>query len=89
MSRKACVAVLMASVVAGSQARGASMTLLDQQFENYYTISYALDYPGDYLAQTFTLRNSGLISTVGLQSPCSTTPSTATVLIYLPRNTRQ
>jgi len=45
----------------------AAEVVIDQEFVAPTNINYFFDYPGDYMAQTFTLRNSGRITSVGLQ----------------------
>jgi hypothetical protein len=47
--------------------------VLDQEFKlpNHSGINYYLDYPGDYLAQTFTVRHTGELAGVGVQASVS------------------
>lgn len=47
--------------------------ILDQEFMlPYHTgLNYYMDYPGDYLAQTFTVRTSGELAGVGVQASVS------------------
>ena len=40
--------------------------IVDQEFAGPYNLNYYLDYPGDYMAQTFTMRNSGQIVELGI-----------------------
>lgn len=44
--------------------------IVDQEFKlpENTGINYMIDYPGDYLAQTFTVRNTGLLAGVGVQA---------------------
>jgi hypothetical protein len=41
--------------------------VIDQEYVGPSTVGYILDYPGDYMAQTFTARNTGQITSVALQ----------------------
>lgn len=45
----------------------AAEVVIDQGFVAPENVNYYFDYPGDYMAQTFTLRNTGRITSVGLQ----------------------
>lgn len=42
-------------------------TIVDQEHLASTSIGYILDYPGDYMAQTFTVRNTGKLTSVEVQ----------------------
>lgn len=44
----------------------AASVIIDQEHVSN-AVGYILDYPGDYMAQTFTARNTGQITSIGLQ----------------------
>jgi hypothetical protein len=41
--------------------------VVDQEYIGPTSKAYYFDYPGDYMAQTFTARNSGQLTSIGLQ----------------------
>ena len=44
-----------------------AQTIVDQEFSAWDNVSYYLDYPGDYMAQTFTVGHSGRLKEVGIR----------------------
>jgi hypothetical protein len=49
--------------------RARAQVVLDQEYVVGYpgALNYTLDYPGDHLAQTFTVRHSGILTRIGIQ----------------------
>jgi hypothetical protein len=45
----------------------AAYVVVDQEYVGPSASAYSLDYPGDYMAQTFTARNTGQIVSIALQ----------------------
>ena len=56
---------MLAWLLSGSAAT--AQTIVDQEFLGWTFASNYLDYPGDFMAQTFTVRNAGQIVEVGVQ----------------------
>jgi hypothetical protein len=59
-----CLATILACLAASTAAAD---VVVDQEHVGPTTVAYSFDYPGDYMAQTFTLRNSGQLTSIGLQ----------------------
>lgn len=45
----------------------ASPIILDQEFPSFSSAGYSLDYPGDAMAQTFTVGTSGRLHSIGIR----------------------
>lgn len=69
MKHYLCCQLLMIALSQASQAA----VILDQEFKlpPHTGTNYYIDYAGDYLAQTFTVRNSGELAGVGVQASLS------------------
>lgn len=60
--------VPLAAILTGFVASSAvAEVVIDQEYVGPSSAAYYFDYAGDYMAQTFTLRNTGQITSVGLQ----------------------
>ena len=57
---------LLVILLVVTASRSFASTILDQEHDSY-NWNYYLDYPGDYMAQTFTVRNSGKLAEVGVE----------------------
>jgi hypothetical protein len=57
---------LVAILVCLAASTAAADVVVDQEYVSN-AVAYFFDYPGDYMAQTFTARNSGQITSIGLQ----------------------
>jgi hypothetical protein len=62
---KSCIYGILAAFLFVSNACG--QVVVDQEYLGNYSTGYYLDYPGDYMAQTFTVRNSGQLLGLGIQ----------------------
>lgn len=64
-----CYATCLVLLLVGVQAANAEV-VLDQEFKQppRAGINYYHDYPGDYLAQTFTVQNTGRLTGIGVQA---------------------
>jgi hypothetical protein len=59
-----CLQLLLFLVLIQSAS---AMPVIDQEFPAWDNVGYYLDYPGDYMAQTFTVRNSGQMISLGIR----------------------
>ena len=57
--------IFLLVLLAMTASKTFAATIVDQQFRGS-NFNYYLDYPGDYMAQTFTVRNSGKLASVGV-----------------------
>jgi hypothetical protein len=55
----------LAWLLSGSAAT--AQTIVDQEFSGGFSASYYLDFAGDFMAQTFTMRNGGQIMEIGVR----------------------
>lgn len=58
---------LAAALIGLLTCPAAADVIVDQEYVASANKSYTPDYPGDYMAQTFTVRNDGQLTSVGLQ----------------------
>jgi hypothetical protein len=58
---------LVAILICLAASTAAAEVVIDQEHVGPINIAYSFDYPGDFMAQTFTLRNSGQLTSIGLQ----------------------
>ncbi|BBO36532.1 hypothetical protein [Lacipirellula parvula] len=56
---------LLALILTTLASQGVAATIVDQAHQAH-SWNYALDYPGDYMAQTFTIRNAGKLAQVSV-----------------------
>lgn len=69
------ISQLLVCLLCLSASAASTDVVVDQQYVAPSTIGYALDYPGDYMAQTFTVHNSGQLVGIGVQVSISGSPS--------------
>src|SRR5262245_59937356 len=58
---------LLALLFLALSTSASAQTIVDQEFPGWATVGYYLDYPGDTMAQTFTLRHAGRLVEVDIR----------------------
>jgi hypothetical protein len=63
---KVAAAIFLFPLLLATTAQATPEVVLDQEFPGFNWIAYYLDYPGDYMAQTFTVRHTGRLQSIGI-----------------------